>query len=148
MKSTISMSLYLLLTGVIGMVVGGMQLLIPVFFFKFADGVTLGTDLNLFNEIRASGGGLMVMGAMIIAGLFYKNWRYPATVIASVLYLSYGVSRVFSLVSDGKPGADLIHVMLVELLLGFMGLLALANRRGASGIETGPVHGNGEKTVD
>ncbi|MFK5977928.1 MAG: DUF4345 domain-containing protein [Rhizobiaceae bacterium] len=72
----------------------------------------------LLNEIRSSGGALLLAGLFKLSGAFKAHLSLAATIVASVIYLSYGVSRMISLLFDGIPNDALLQIMVLELFIG------------------------------
>jgi hypothetical protein len=120
----------LLVSGLIGVVVGGAMLLTPVYFHATA-GIVLGSDVNLLNEMRASGGALLASSGVIILGAIIAPIRLTAAIFATTLYLSYGLSRLLSMYIDGRPSDTLLAVAALELAIGLACATALASLRRA-----------------
>jgi hypothetical protein len=118
---------FLLLAGLIALLIGAVILLAPV-----ALHATTGSDLtgqiSLLSEIRAPGGLLLVCGALILAGAFVSRLTFAATLVATLAYLSYGLSRFLSLTLDGVPAPALVLAMIAELVLGAIGLVFLVRQ--------------------
>jgi len=72
--------------------------------------------------MRVSGGGLLLSGFVILLGAFVSRLSFTSTLLAIILYLGYGFSRVFSIMIDGMPSDELVQVLVFEI---FVGLLAL-----------------------
>ena len=62
-------------------------------------------------------------------GFFVEELTFTATIISALLYLSYGISRVLSVVIDGKPAAGLVIVAGLEIIIGLVCAFALAKYR-------------------
>ena len=111
----------LIIAGLVGMIVGGANLFVPVA-FNASSGIDLGNNISLINEMRASGGGLLLSGIVIFLGAFLSHLSFTSTLLATILYLGYGFSRVVSIMVDGMPSGDLVSVAIFEI---FVGLIAL-----------------------
>ena len=119
----------LILTGLAGSAVGAGMLLVPHAFHALS-GITLGSDVNLLSEVRAPGAALLVAGLFILSGAFVERVRHAATLVGLAVMLSYGVSRLISMVLDGMPGTAMIQVTIFEFVLALICGLALLPRRG------------------
>ncbi len=97
MKNAFLLKIVLFISGLIGVGVGVGILILP-HAFQALSGIILGDDANLLNEMRSSGGILMLAGLFIMSGAFKTQLAFPATILASALYLSYGLSRMLSLI--------------------------------------------------
>lgn len=92
-------------------------------------GIVLGNDASLLSEIRASGGALLVFGMLIMAGAFVANLRFTAILVTTLLYISYGFSRILSMVIDGMPDTGLVQVTVLEIVIGLVCCFALIKYR-------------------
>lgn len=124
-KSAIAVTAILLVSGLVGVVIGGAMLLMPVEFHAMA-GIALGDSASLLNEMRASGGALLASGLLIVSGAFRADLTFAAGVIATMLYLAYGLSRIFSMVVDGAPDDILVIVAGLEIAWGLVCAFPLA----------------------
>ncbi len=118
----------LLVSGIIGACVGAGLLLVPQLFHA-SSGIDLRGDVSLLSETRAPGGALLAIGVLITAGAFVQTLRFTATVLASAVYLSYGLARVLSMVLDGLPSSILVQAAALELIMGGVCLFALLRYR-------------------
>ena len=116
----------LLIAALIGAVVGSAILISPVGFHG-TTGIELAADASLMSEIRSPGAALLGLALVMFFGAFEARLTFTALVIGTVLYLSYGFARIFSMATDGMPHAFLIIVAALELVIGFG--LAQALRR-------------------
>lgn len=133
MKNTSILNALLLGAGLIGVALGCGMLLAPSEFHATA-GIILGSDVNLLNEMRANGGAALGAGAVILLGAFVSRLRFTATIMAATLYMSYGLSRIVSVLIDGAPGGVLQVVAALEIGIGLVFTLALLTlRRSKSG---------------
>ena len=74
----------------------------------------------------------------MFAGVFRSQYTAISLTTAVVVYLSYGLSRVSSIVIDGIPHSGMVDAAVVELLIGAVCLLTLTRvlriaARGTSG---------------
>jgi len=114
----------LIVAGVVGMIVGGANLFVPVA-FNASSGIDLGENISLINEMRASGGGLLLSSVVIVMGAFVSRFAFTSTLLATMLYLGYGFSRVVSIMVDGMPSDDLVSVAIFEIFVGLVALFGL-----------------------
>ena len=114
----------LIVAGLVGMIVGGANLFVPVA-FNASSGIDLGDNISLINEMRASGGGLLLSSIVILMGAFVSRLAFTSTLLATMLYLGYGFSRVVSIMIDGMPSDDLVSVAIFEIFVGLVALFGL-----------------------
>ena len=128
MKNSIVLKVILVISGLIGVVVGGAILLMPVAFHA-TSGIELGGNISLLNEIRAPGGALLASGLLILSGAFLTELTFTSIVLSTLLYLSYGLSRIVSMVADGKPAETLIQAAVLEIIIGMVCAFVLVRFR-------------------
>jgi len=126
MKTTRSTKVLLMVSGLVAVGVGAALLFAPVA-FQASAGIVLGDNVNLLSEMRAPGGALLASGVIILMGAFNPAMTPPALMLSALIYLSYGVSRLFSMAVDGMPHGPLIGATGFEILIGLLSLLALRN---------------------
>ena len=114
----------LAVSGFILLAVGGVLLIAPAILHS-ANGVDLGSDPSLLSEVRAPGGALLALGALIIAGMFVSRLRHTATMIAATVYLAYGLSRLLSMALDGIPAPGLLIAAGLEITIGAISAVLL-----------------------
>jgi hypothetical protein len=128
MKNTTALRTLLVISGLILIGVGGAILFMPVVFYA-ANGIDLGGNFSLLNEIRPPGGALLASGVVIISGAFILQLTFTSLVLSILIYLSYGLSRILSMALDGIPDGTLVMATGLEMILGLMGVLALIRCR-------------------
>lgn len=116
----------LFVSGLILLGIGAVTLFAPVAFLG-TSGIDLGGQVNLLSEIRAAGGALLASGTLIILGVFVAKLTFTSTVIAIMVYLSYGVARILGMAIDGLPAQEFVVVTVVEIVIGLAGVFALLN---------------------
>ncbi len=126
-KSKLVKSL-LVISGIIGIIIGGSLLFIPVSFQATA-GIDLRGNVSLLSEMRASGGAILVVSVLVMLGVFIAKLTFASVVLTCLFYLSYGVSRIFSIIIDGMPSESLIIATIVEMVIGLLSLLVLVSFR-------------------
>jgi len=124
MKISMSLKLYLIVSGLIGAVVGAAILLLPAALHA-TNGVDLGESASLLSEIRAPGGALLAAGIGIVYGAYRPKYATQAAFVSIAFYLSYGVSRLISMGLDGMLAPGLVAVTALELTMGLAGIIAL-----------------------
>ncbi len=126
MESNLKLKTLLFITGLIGVGIGAAILSAPVAFHA-TSGIVVSGDESLMSEMRAAGGALFACGFLVLLGAFIARLTYTALVLSTVLYMSYGLSRLVSMAVDGMPSGNLVAVTLFELGVGFVCALALVN---------------------
>lgn len=128
MERTLRLKVLLFIAGMIGVGIGGAILFAPAEFHA-TGGIVIGSDENLLSEMRAAGGALFACALIVMLGAFVSRLTYTALVLSTVLYLSYGISRLVGMVLDGLPSTNLIAVTAFELAVGLVCALALVNQK-------------------
>jgi hypothetical protein len=128
MQNSILLKLILVMAGLIGAIVGAGMLFAPVPFHS-STGIELGDNISLLNEMRTAGGALLAGGLFILAGAFFAKITFSAAIMATLLYLAYGFSRVYSIAVDGAPDEAVYLVMTLEIFVGLICVWALARFR-------------------
>ena len=121
----------LVLGGLILVLVGALVTFTPQTMFE-PNGIDIGADPNLLSEIRAPGGLLLVSGLIITLGGFKQSLRTFALSLSVLVYLSYGLTRVWSVIVDGAPAASIQGALAIELVVGLISLLCLRQATRAS----------------
>ncbi|MCE7998241.1 MAG: DUF4345 domain-containing protein [Rhodobiaceae bacterium] len=128
MESTLRLKALLFITGMIGVGIGGAILFVPAEFHA-TGGIVIGSDENLLSEVRAAGGALFACALIVMLGAFVSRLAFTALVLSTVLYLSYGTSRLVGMALDGMPSTNLMAVTAFELAVGLVCALALVNKK-------------------
>jgi len=129
MKNSKVLKSILIISGLIASGIGVAILFAPVAFYA-TYGIELGGDVSLLNEIRAPGAALLAIGILIISGAFVDKLAFTALVVSTLLYLSYGLSRVMSIAIDGMPAEGLVQAAVLEIVTGLVCVFALVKYRG------------------
>ena len=114
----------LLFVGVVVTAIGAAMLISPVTFHA-SSGIVLGDNVSLLNEMRATGGGLVGAGLLVLAGAVFDVLRFTALVLAGLLNMSYGLARLVSFTVDGLPSDILVAATGFEIVVGLLCLTAL-----------------------
>jgi len=128
MKNSKILKTILIISGLIASGIGAAILFAPVEFYA-TYGIVLGDNFSLLNEIRASGGALFASGVLITSGAFVDKLAFTAVVVSTLLYLSYGLSRVLSIMVDGMPADELVQATVIEIVTGLTCVFALVKYR-------------------
>jgi hypothetical protein len=118
----------LLVAGVSATFIGGSILVSPGAFY-LGHGIVLSGNVNLLNELRATGGSVLMLGVLTLAGLVFARFALASTLLAAAMFLAFGATRLLSLGLDGQPDAGLVTAMIAELIIGAAGLAALIAAR-------------------
>jgi len=114
----------LLASGLLAVGIGAASFVAPHAFYAVY-GITLGSDVNLASELKASAAVLFVAGLLITRGAFRAESVSYSLRIATVVFLSYGVSRLLSIAIDGVPSITLVVAAVVEMAVGLACLVRL-----------------------
>jgi len=128
MKNSKLLKTTLFVSGLIATAVGAAILFMPVAFYA-TYGIELGDSVSLFNEIRAPGGSLLASGILMLLGAFVTKLTLTSAVVSSLVYLSYGLSRILSITLDGMPDQGLVLACVFEIAVGLVSVFALVKYR-------------------
>lgn len=92
-------------------------------------GIELGGNASLANELKAPAGALLVAGLLMFAGVIRRDLVAFSLTTGAVVYLSYGLSRLVSMATDGMPHANLVSAAGIEIVIGAVCLLTLVGIR-------------------
>lgn len=120
---------FLLVAGLTGIGLGSTILVAPVAFYA-GYGLDLAGQVTLLNEMRSHGLSLLAAGLFIGAGAFVRRLENPALLVAAVVYLGYGLSRLVAIILDGRPADGMVLAMAIELAAGALAAVLYASRRG------------------
>jgi len=124
MKNSKILKTILIISGLIATAIGASILFVPEWFYA-SYGITLDGRVSLINELSASGGAVLASGVFILLGAFMSRLTFTAIVISTLLFLSYGLSRIVSMISIGMPVEGLIQAATLEIIIGGICLYAL-----------------------
>jgi len=114
----------LIVSGLLGIGIGFALTFFPIA-FEASAGIDLGEDINLLSEIRAPSGVLLIGGILIVLGAFISKLTRTAVLLSSLIYLSYGLSRIVGVLMDGLPNESLLMALALELIVGSISLFVL-----------------------
>ena len=126
---------FLFVSGVILLGIGAAILLVPEAFYA-SNGIDLGENASLLSEVRAPGGLLFASGLLIIAGSFRHKLRAQSVVLATLVYGTFGLSRLLSMALDGMPSAGIVGATTVELIVAALGIFILTRQTGSATVNT------------
>ena len=129
MKNSKALKTLLFISSLIASGIGVAILFFPVALYA-TYGVELGDNASLLNEIRAPGGVLLTGGILIMSGVFVDKLTFTAVMVSTLLYLSYGLSRMISMSIDGMPVDALVQAAMLEMVIGLACVFALAKYYG------------------
>jgi hypothetical protein len=132
MKNSFVLKSVLFLSGLVAVLIGGFIVVAPEAFYAVY-GIQFDGDVSLLNEVRATGGALLAIGGLITAGAFVTRLTFTSAVVAPVLYLSYGLSRVLSVTVDGMPVGELTQAAVAEIVIGLVCVVVLLKYRQRQG---------------
>ncbi|GAA3846941.1 hypothetical protein GCM10022243_11300 [Saccharothrix violaceirubra] len=110
---------------------------IGTLFFPHAFHATTGITLdgpNLLSEVRAAGGGVLAAAFLMGLGAFRRGFAVPAALTGAVLYLGYGLARLYGAAVDGLPAAPLVAATVAELVLGVACVLVARHPSGGRAV--------------
>lgn len=92
--------------------------------FYASYGIPLGPDPSPLSELRASGAGLAVFGAVMLAGIARPALRQAAVVAALTVFLAFPAGRILGLVADGTPSSGIVGALILELSIAALCVFA------------------------
>lgn len=129
MKNSKALKALLIFSGLFATGIGAVTLFAPVEAFGKL-GIDLGGQINLLSFIRAAGGAFVATsGIVIILGVFVAKLTFTSTMIATLMFLSFGIARIFSMAIDGMPADVVVAAIVLEMIIGLAGVFALLKYR-------------------
>lgn len=129
MRVSTQTRIVLLLSGAIASTIGGLILTAPEMFYAYY-GISMGGDPGMLNETRAAGGLLFAMGMLVIAGAFVPTLTLTSGLVAVIIYLSYGLSRLLGFALDGSSNTGLVDAAIIEIAIGLIVCAVIVCDRG------------------
>ncbi|MEM6653342.1 MAG: DUF4345 domain-containing protein [Pseudomonadota bacterium] len=94
-------------------------------------------DPGLMSELTAPSGVLILAGALLLIGGIKLNFANLALIVGTIIYASYGLGRLVSMVVNGLPPESLIIATIIELVIAIMlGVLRTWTRSDPARFET------------
>ena len=116
--------LVLLISGLVAVAIATSILFAPGAFYA-GYGIEITGNATLANELKAPMGVLLIAGLVMLAAVIRRDLAPTALAVATVIYLSYGLSRLSSMAIDGAPHSGMVSAAGVEILIGAVCLLTL-----------------------
>lgn len=104
----------LALSGLIGLYIGLSILLEPQSFFAH-NGVEISADIGLMSEIKAPAMVLLVTALVVLICSVKSRFATMGLLLGGLVYGSYGIGRLVSMVLDGVPPDALVIATAIEL---------------------------------
>ncbi|WP_394179821.1 DUF4345 domain-containing protein [Marinomonas posidonica] len=114
------------IAGVTAFTIGGVIALEPHIFY-LSYNITLADDPSLLSELRGPGANLAVLGALMLAGLFYHPLSKTSIVVAKIVFFAFPLGRVIGIFADGMPSGAILAALAVEIAIAV--LLVVAFRK-------------------
>lgn len=118
----------LLTSGLLAAGIAATILVAPDAFYA-SYGIDTGANVSLANELKAPAGMLLIAGLLMLAGVVRTELTVVSLGTASLIYLSYGLSRLFSMTIDGIPHSGLVSAAMLEIAIGLICLLVFTRHR-------------------
>ncbi len=118
----------LTIAGLLVVYIGLAILLKPIAFYA-AYQIELPKSISLMNELRANGSYLIASGAILLAGVLIHSMLLTSLFIGVILFSSFALTRIMSIVFDGIPSANLIYAMGLEFIFAVLLLIALIRQK-------------------
>ncbi len=103
----------LTVSGAILGLIGGALMFAPKAFLE-TNHVFIDRDSGLMSELTAPSGLLILTGALMILGAFKLRYANLALLIGAIVYGSYGLGRLVSMMLHGLPSGSLITATVIE----------------------------------
>ena len=126
----------LLASGLLAAGIAATILFAPTAFYA-SYGIDIGSNVSLANELKAPAGVLLIAGFIMLSGVFQTQYVVPSLVTATVIYLSYGLSRFLSMALDGVPDSALVSAAVLEIAIGVSCFFSLRHLRKTASTGTG-----------
>jgi len=117
--SSLLTRLLLLVSGLVGITVGGMLLFTPVMFHASAE-ISLGDNPSLLSEVRSPGAFLLPVSAFMLLAVFREHWQTTAVTVSAITYSSYAAGRLVSILLDGMPSSSILGAFAIEVTIGLL----------------------------
>lgn len=125
--------MYLSLSGILLIVIGSyIALATSAYLTQF--GVIESRSVDFFSELRGMGGGLVGYGLLALCGVFNRHLEKTALVISMLVFCTFSMFRVLSIVLDGMPSQGVLMALLIEVVFALWGLALLRRDRQTHGL--------------
>ncbi|MEM9078747.1 MAG: DUF4345 family protein [Bacteroidota bacterium] len=116
------LKVYLFISGLLLTAIGGLTSFNPVE-IKANEGIQLAGNASALNDVRSFGMLLLASALLFFLGSFKSTLRKTASISAFLIFLSLGLGRLLSIVSDGMPSDGIVKATGLEFILGAIGLV-------------------------
>lgn len=106
-------------SGAILGLIGGALMISPKAFLETSH-VFVERDPGLMSELAAPGGLLVATGVFMLIGAAKLRFASMALATGAVVYGSYGIGRVVSMLLHGLPSQSLISATIIEVAIAVM----------------------------
>ncbi len=106
------------LSGLMLFFVGAMRLRNPIKTYLKNSGIELDNDVNLLNEMRGVSSVMLFGGVIVLLGTIIPALTVSSLILASLIFLGFGIGRSISVRLDGKPNKLIIQGLIFEVVLG------------------------------
>ena len=96
--------------------IGGALMISPKAFLEMSH-VLVESDPGLMSELAAPGGLLIVTGTLMLIGAVKLRFASLALAVGVVVYGSYGIGRVVSMMLHGLPSQSLVSATIIEFAI-------------------------------
>jgi len=117
------------ISGVTAVGIGGFIMLAPRAFYA-GYGITLGDDPSLLSELRAPAAGLLMLGGLMLAGIWRAAMAPLAIAATFIVFLAFPVGRLIGLAIDGVPSGGILGAWMLEIAIAALCILAFRRRVG------------------
>jgi len=106
---------YLFLAGAVLMLVGFYIGFMPTGYLEqFISNSNL--NPNILSEMRGMGGSLFIFGVFIFSGTFFYQIEKITLIISALIFVSFSVFRVVSILIDGMPSQSIFIALFIEVM--------------------------------
>lgn len=115
---------YLTLSGLMLLFIGGFIASTPSAYLLQFNPETQ-ASISFLSELRAIGTGLLGVGLMATLSLFIPKLRIITLGASTIVFSSYFLGRMVSLIVDGMPNSGILIASIIEFIFTFAGLYLL-----------------------
>ncbi len=102
----------------------GLEILFKPIAFYASYQIALPENISLLNELRANGSYLVASGIILITGVFVRSMQFTSLILGTVLFSSFALTRMTSVVFDGIPSVSLMYAMGLEFIFSVLLVIA------------------------
>ncbi|PWJ43258.1 DUF4345 domain-containing protein [Sediminitomix flava] len=131
MKKSKVLTTYLIISGLLLTFIGGATLANPIA-MKASAGIDISQNISVINDVRAASALFLAVALLTIIGAFRTKLTYTSNLVVSLLFLSLGLGRLISILSDGIPVDGLVKATGLEFILGIIGVFLFQKYKSVS----------------